>query len=1097
MNSRGASTLIPIPKRVSLLEASSRDFPGGRRKLPLPVPPLTVSQIESYQQFLDEGIVEVLEEMSPITDYTGRGWELSFSKPRLEDPKLSVEEAVTKGLTYEFSWYATATLIKVPSKKAPADENMQKKVEEEVYMGELPAMTSRGTFIINGIEKVVVSQLTRSEGVFFVGETDPSTGRRLAGAKILPKNGSWLQIETSKRGLISVRIDRRRRLPITALLRVFGLETDQDIRDAFSEVDIDPDISFIENTLEKDQSQNRLGAVLSIYQRVRAGDPVIKDKAEEVVKNLFFNPRRYSLGPVGRFKMNQRLGLTFPQEDPYYLLQLEDLLNIVREIIRLNNGVGGFDDIDHLGNRRIRSVGELVQLQLRAGFLQLMRIVRGRMSLQPRGQLCSPKVLVSSRPVSARARSFFASGQLTQFQDQENVLAGLDNLRRLSVVGPGGLTRERASFSVRDAHFTHYGRICPVRTPEGQNVGLINYLALFARINAYGFLEAPYRRLEKVVVGGKTKVKVTDEVVYLAAYDEDQHTTAPATVAVDKDGFITEERIPLKRQGEFFIGLAIEADSMDVAPYQIVGISAGLIPFLAHDDMNRSLVGSNQLNQAVPLVQPQPPLVGTGLEQVVAYNSGSMVVADVAGEVTYVDAKEVRVKPTGKMTSKKYPLQRYTRSNQETCVDQRPRVKAGDQVKVGEVLADGASTVDGGLAVGTNLRVAYMFFDGFGYEDAIVLSEGVVRRGGLDSIHLVYHTVQVLETKLGPEMVTQDIPNVSEGVLRNLDETGVVRVGARVKSGDILVGKIAPRGEQELSAEERLLRAIFGEKAREVRDNSLRVPHGERGVVTKVTILDREEGDILSAGVLKEIKVQIAQVRPVVVGDKLAGRHGNKGVVSVVMPVEDMPHLSDGTAVDIIISSASVVSRMNVGQLLETHFGWAAHELGKKYAFPVFENLPIETLENELKAAGLPVSGKTRLIDGRTGEYFDQDIVVGFGYILKLKHMAEDKAHARSTGPYSLITQQPLGGKSQFGGQRFGEMEVWALEAYSALHTLQEMLTIKSDDILGRTRAYQAIIKGDEITETHVPESFKLLVRELNGLGLNIETVVGGKPAEV
>lgn len=1090
-------TAKPSPQKIL------REFPCGLREQVLPFPDLTASQAESFSWLFKGGIDEILREFNPIADNTGRGWRLSFSEPRFGTSEFSVEEAIKKGLTHSTPWYLTATLAKLPSgveslEELSAKERSQVELrEEEVYMGEIPAMTNWGTFIINGVEKVVVSQLTRAEGVFFVGDIDKTTGRRLAGAKVLPKNGCWLQFETSKKGVIGVRIDRKRRLPVTALLRVFGMESDQDIREAFADVDTDPDNSYIENTLEKDISVNRDSAVLEVYQRLRPGDPLIQKKADEVIRTLFFDQRRYNLGRVGRFKINQRLGLTFPNEAQYGTIQLEDLIAILKEVIKINNNQGEFDDIDHLGNRRVRQVGELVQQQMRYGFIQLIRVIRSRMSLQPRGELCSPRILVSPRPVSSKIRSFFASSQLTQFQDQENALAGLDHLRRLSVVGPGGISKERASFSVRDAHFTQYGRICPVRTPEGQNVGLISYLALYARINELGFIEAPYRKLEKVKVGGKTRVRVTDEVEYLAAYNEDNYTITAASVKLDDKGFIVPDRIPLRHQGDFTLGAASRADYIDVYPYQIVGASAGVIPFLANDAVNRSLVGSNQVNQAVPLVNPQAPLVATGLEGDLARNSGSMVLSDVAGIVKFVDAEKIKILPKGGKKVKEYTLKKFRRTNQESCLDQRPAVSVGDKVKVGTVLAEGSSTDGGELALGTNLRIAYMFFDGLGLEDAIVLSEEVAKRDALSSIHIVRHEIQVLETKLGPEMVTSDIPNVSEEILKNLDEGGIARIGAHVKSGDILVGKIAPRGETELSSEERLLRAIFGEKAREVRDNSLRVPHGESGVVTDIQILEASKGDALSVGVLKEIYIYVAQVRQISIGDKLAGRHGNKGVVSVVLPTADMPHFPDGTPIDIIISPASVVSRMNVGQLMETHFGWAADELGKKYAFPAFEKLSPEALENELKEAGLPVSGKAKLIDGRTGEAFDRDIVTGFAYIIKLKHMSEDKVHARSTGPYSLITQQPLGGKSQFGGQRFGEMEVWSLEGYSAAHLLQEMITIKSDDLLGRTRAYRSIIKGEEIKETHVPESFKLLVRELNGLGLQLDPITIAAPEPV
>ncbi len=1051
----------------------------SQREEVVPLPNLSGLQKESYIWFLREGISDILNEISPIQDYTGRGWELSFSTPRIDKPTLTLDEAYEKGQTYQSPWYIKAKLTSAAEGKS---------TDQEVYMGELPALTPNGTFVINGVERVVVSQLTRSEGAFFIGETDSFTGERSAGAKILPKNGAWLEFETAKNGLLTVKIDRKRKLSVTVLLRLFGLHTNEAIQSVFREEENESQHSYIESTLEKDPTSTYEEAVMEIYRKIRPGDPLIYENAKQVVEGMFFNPRRYNLGKAGRFKMNQKLGLDFPNDEQHRILQKEDLIRIIKRIIQLNRGLGEFDDIDHLGNRRVRAVGELVGLQMRYGFLQLERIAKERMSLQPRDKLCLPGLLVSPRPVNARIHSFFASGQLSQFQEQINPLAGLDHLRRLSVVGPGGLTKERASFSVRDAHFSHYGRVCPVRTPEGPNIGLITYLSLYARVNDNGFLETPYQKLEKVTVGGKERVRVTGEVIYLAAYEEEKHYITDTSATIGKDNLIVEERIPLRKEREFLIGPATLADYMDVSSQQMVGVATALIPFVAHDDINRALVGANQQTQAVPLLKPQAPRVGTGLEEDIAKSSGVMVLAKEPGIVDFVDARKVVVE-TKDGKRDKYELQKFVMSNQESCIHQRPIVKIGQHVKKGSVLADGPATDQGELALGTNLKIAYMFWEGFGFEDALIISERVVKDDLLSSIHISKHTVQVLETKLGPEEITRDIPNVSEESLRNLDEQGVVYIGAQIRSGDILVGKIAPKGETEVSAEERLLRAIFGEKAREVRDNSLRMPHGEYGTVINVRILDKEDNENLPSGVLKEISIFVAQVRKITVGDKLAGRHGNKGVISKVLPVEDMPHLPDGSAVDFILSPASVVSRMNVGQLLETHLGWAGEKLSKRYAIPPFEKFKPELLVEELKKAGLPVSGKTPMIDGRTGELFNQEVVVGQAYILKLQHMAEDKSHARSIGPYGLITQQPLGGKAQFGGQRFGEMEVWALEAYGAAHMLQEMLTIKSDDLVGRTRAYQAIVQGEEIPEATIPESFKLLIRELNGLGLKVDTI--------
>ncbi|MCG2686045.1 DNA-directed RNA polymerase subunit beta [Candidatus Parcubacteria bacterium] len=1051
-------------------------FAEGRVSFPLPN--LSETQLQSYQRFLERGVQEVLEEINPIEDYTGRGWRLSFSDPRFDSPNRTVEEAVGSGLVHDSPWYLKATLAKGGS---------QKKRTQEIYMGDIPQMTDWGTFIINGVERVVVNQLIRAAGVFFVGDTDSATRRVLAGAKILPKHGVWLEIETSKSGVISVKIDRHRRLPITTLLRIFGLVNNSQIEAAFTSVDTGSEVRYIEATLARDSITSYDEAILEIYRHLRPGEPAILENAKTLVEDTFFSHRRYSLGEVGRFKLNQKLGLSFPNDREHHRLFLEDLIAIVQRIIQINNGLEKLDDIDHLGNRRVRSVGELLQAQMRIGFLQMERNIKERMSLQPRGELCDPRVLISPRPVAARVHAFFASSQLSQYQDQCNPLAGLNHLRRLSVMGPGGLTKRRASFSVRDAHYTHYGKICPVQTPEGPNIGLITYLALYSRVNEYGFLEAPYR---KVTTDRQGRVKVTGKIVYLAAYDEEDVYITDASVQVDKNGYILDKQVPLRHRGEFFLGDVTQAQYIDVVPQQAVGLAAALIPFLANDDVNRALVGVQQASQAVPLIRPEAPVVGTGMEADAAENAGTVIRAEGDGVVTFADASVVDIQPNGKGSKEKaYHPKKFVQSNMDTCYNQRVLVETGQKVKKGQLIVEGPSCEDGELALGANLKVAYMTWEGFGYEDSIVLSERLVREDILSSIHITDHSVQVLETKLGPEEVTCDIPNVSEGALRNLDESGVVTVGAKVKAGDILVGKIAPKGEQELSAEERLLRAIFGEKARDIRDNSLVLPHGEHGTVIGVRVLTKENNDELPTGVLSEIKVLVAQVRKIVVGDKLAGRHGNKGVVSIIVSQEDMPHLPDGTPIDIILSPASVVARMNLGQILEAQLGGAAEALGVKYALPSFERVSDENLEAELKKTGRPGSGKVKLIDGRTGEFFDQEILVGGAYIQKLYHLAEDKMHARSTGPYSLITQQPLGGKAQFGGQRFGEMEVWALEAYAASHTLREMLTTKSDDVVGRTQAYRAILQGEPIPLPDVPESFKLLVRELNGLGLKVEAL--------
>src|SRR3989338_7407674 len=1049
----------------------------SKRKNVLALPNLSSLQLDSYAWLKAYGIAEILEELGTIEDYTGRNWVLVFSHPSINKPNLTEDEALRTGRTFDAPWYLEATLKNTAEKK-------EKK--QTIYMGDLTMMTQHGTFIINGIERVVVNQLTRSEGALLTGENSPTTGKFLAGAKILPKNGAWLEIETSRSGVISVKIDRRRKITITTLLRIFGLDSDDAIKNAFEKVETDPEINYIEATLAKDSSSNYDEACLEIYKKVRPGEPLVLENAQSLVSSMFFNKRRYSLGKVGRFKLNQKLGLNFPNDPKHRLLQLEDLIKIISKVIELNNSIGEVDDVDNLGNRRVKGVGELLQNEIRIGFLQMEKNIKERMSLQPREILPEPQILVSPRAVAAKIHSFFASGQLSQFQDQQNPLTALDHLRRLSVMGKGGLTKERASLAVRDVHYTHYGRICPVRTPEGPNIGLINYLAAYARVNEYGFLETPYFKLEK---SSDVQVRVTDTLVYLAAYDEEGIYITDASIHVDGRGMITQKQVPLRKGGEFILGDVALAEYIEVVPRQIVGISAGLIPFLQNDDVVRTLVATQQTSQAAPLVNLQAPLVGTGIEDVIAYNAGTVIKALSDGKISYADANKVVVTYDGKRNKEEYLTQKFTKSNHDTCINQFVRVSTEDNIKKGDILIEGPASVGGELAIGTNITVAYMIWRGYEYEDGIVISDRLVKDDVLTSIHITDYNMQVLETKLGPEEITKDIPNVSEDALRNLTADGIVAVGSKVRAGDILVGKVAPKGETELSAEERLLRAIFGEKAKEVRDNSLVMPHGEHGIVIGIKRVDKDENSNLPAGVLEEITIYVAQQKKIEVGDKLAGRHGNKGVISVIVPQVDMPVLADGTSVDIIFSSEAILKRMNVGQILEAPIGLAAKKLGKKYSFPVFEEIPEEDVAEELKKARLPVTGKMKLIDGRTGEYFDDEIVVGETYILKLYHMAEDKMHARSTGPYSLITQQPLGGKAQFGGQRFGEMEVWALEAYGAAYTLQEMLTIKSDDLVGRTQAYRAILQGETIPESTVPESFKLLVRELNGLGLGIEAI--------
>jgi len=1051
------------------ISSLSKDFP---------LPDLAQIQKDSYQWFITKGLPEILDEISPISDYTGRGWKLSLENPRFENPVVTISEAGRTGANYERPWYLEATL---------KDLNSGKEVKQEIYMGGFPQITEEGTFVINGVSRAVVNQLTRSEGILFTNSS--STGsQRLAKAKVIPKNGAWLEFTTSKKGLLTVQIDRGRKLSATVLLRVFGLDNDKDIIDTFASVDTNPEFSYIQATLEKDPCESYEDALLELYRKIRPGEPLVLDNAKALIDRKFFHPRYFTLGEVGRFNLNRKLDLNFPCTPEGKLLHKEDLVAIISRVIQLNNGLSEFDDVDSLSNRRVRSVGELVQREVRVGFLQLERLVKERMSFQPGDTLCQPSALISPRPVMARIHSFFASGQLSQYHDQINPLSRLDHLRRLSVGGTGGLTKERASFSVRDAHFSHYGRICPVRTPEGPNIGLVTYMALYSRVNKYGYLETPYRKLKKFKDG---RVQVTDEIQYLAAYEEEDYIITNATIELDNKGFIVEERIPLRNKGHFFIGPRDQADYIDVSPRQMLGISASLVPFVAHNNDNRVLMATNHMAQAVPLVKPSRALVETGSEKDIAHSAGVLVLSKEPGEVTYVDSSLIKVK-TAKGKEMVYELKKFVKSNDGTSFNQRPVVSVGDKVKKGSLLADGPSTSGGYLSLGKSLRVAYMDWDGFTYDDGIVISERLLKEDVLTSIIISEYDMQVLDTKLGPEEVTNDIPNVTEEALRNLDENGIVQIGAQVRAGDILVGKVAPKGEVELSAEERLLRSIFGEKAKDVRNNSLTVPHGEGGTVVGIKILNSDEVD-LPSGVLQEIKVLVAQSMKIVVGDKLSGRHGNKGVISKVVPVEDMPYTEDGEPIDIIISPTSVISRMNVGQLLETHLGNAANELGKRYTATPFSTGSDQLISQGLAEAGLPEDGKVRLIDGRTGDYFDSRVVVGYEYILKLKHLAEDKIHARSTGPYSLITQQPLGGKAQFGGQRFGEMEVWALEAYGAAHLLQEMITIKSDDIVGRNRAYRAIIQGEPIPESTTPESFKLLTKELAGLCLGIDPLKYGE----
>lgn len=1070
----------------------------GTEKQNLPTLDLLAVQKNSYNWFTSEGVEQALVTISPIGDFTGKNWKLEFGKHRFGEPKYTPSQAKAKGITYE-----------MPLKVETRLTNLQtgESTEQEVFLGDIPKMTQTGTFIINGIERAVVNQLVRSPGVFFSGELDPATGRMLHKAELRPLRGSWLEFQVAKNDVITVKIDRHRKFPVTVLLRGMGLLTDDQLLEDFRNTDTDPEHPYIQATIEKDSSKTREEAVIEIYEKMRPGEPAVLENAQQYLYQLFFDSRRYDLGKVGRYKLSKRLGSNISNETKNYVLKLEDIISTVRYLIGLQNRQGRIDDIDHLANRRVRCIGELVATTaFRIGLLRLERSIREKMSLAKADEKITPASLVNARPIIATISQFFRRNRLSTILDQTNPLSEIDNLRRLSVMGPGGVTRERASFSMRDINSSQYSRICPIRSPEGPNIGLVNYMTLYTKVNEYGFLEAPYKKVEKIKRNGKLKMRISDEIIYLPADDEEEYYITHAEVKTDRNNYITEEWVPVRYQGEFSEAPVEQVDLIDVVSRQVVGTSASLIPFISHDEANRALMGTHMQCQAVPLLRPETPIVGTGMEKDVIEAMERSIRARHGGMVTFADANRVEIKvETGQREQMKrdleenpreyltvngdteiYQIQKFSRSAQSTCHSQRPQVKADKKVRKGDLIIDGPCSDKGELALGQNLLIAYMSFDGLGYEDAIIISERLVREDTLTSIHINEHEAQVMDTKLGPEELTRDIPNVGEADLRNLGEDGIIVTGSEVDPNDILVGKIAPKGETELTAEERLLRAIFGEKAREVRDTSLRMPHGERGTVIDVKILDREKGDELDPGVNMKVVVRIAQIRKVTVGDKLAGRHGNKGVISKIVPVEDMPYLADGTPVDIIISPLSVLARMNLGQLLEAHLGWAAKRLGYKVAVPVFEKIPETTINSEMKKAGLPISGKVQLCDGRTGEAFEEKTVIGISYILKLIHMIEDKIHARSTGPYSLVTQQPLGGKAQMGGQRLGEMEVWALEAHRAARILQEMLTIKSDDVIGRAKAFEAIVKDTEIPEATVPESFKVLVKELQSLCLEV-----------
>ncbi len=1099
----------------------------------LDLPNLIEIQKTSFGWFRSKGLHELFDEISPILDFTGKNLELHFKVPKdpFDEPKYSEEECRDQDRTYQAPLRVTARLHNKQTGEIK---------EMSVFMGDFPLMTEKGTFIYNGAERVVVSQLVRSPGAYFTADIDSATGRRLFAAKLIPNRGAWLEFDTSAKNIISVKVDRKRKIPVTTLLRALGWGTDEEIYELFSDVDTNAEHRYIDSTIgvgktRHDQATTHEEGLIDVYHRLRPGDPATKENARSLLNQLLFNFRRYDLGRVGRYKLDKRLNVK--SETDERTLRREDLMELVKEIVRLNATQGRPDEIDHLGNRRVRPVGELLQNQFRTGLLRMERVIKERMTIQDAGD-ATPAVLINTRPVMAAVKEFFGGSQLSQFMDQTNPLSELAHKRRLSAMGPGGLSRERAGFDVRDVHFSHYGRICPIETPEGPNIGLISSLASYARVNDYGFIETPYRVVKKelsskeaskalghtlreglkgpdgkslgrkgtkITAGQVKKLKmfkksdnvvielepfVTDEIQYFTADEEERYVIAQANVDLGEGGVILDERVAIRTGQDFHEGHREEVELIDVSPQQMVSIPTAMIPFLEHDDANRALMGSNMQRQAVPLLQPEAPFVSTGIEARAALDSGHVVTytGEKPGTVVKAVAGEIVVKEKGGKEHS-YRLRSFERSNQGTCMNHRAIVKSGDKVKKGQLLADSSSTDGGHLALGRNILCAFMFWEGYNFEDAIVISENLVTRDVYTSIHIEKFEVDARDTKLGPEEITRDIPNVADEALRHLDEDGIVYVGAEVGPDDIIVGKITPKGETELTGEDRLLRAIFGRDAREVKDTSKHVPAGDAGTVIDVRQFSREDGTDLAAGVNHVVRVGIAAKRKISEGDKMAGRHGNKGVISLVMPQEDMPFLEDGTPVDIVLNPLGAASRMNVGQLLEMHAGAAAAKLGIRVVSPVFDSATEADIENLLKEADLPIDGKSALYDGRTGDPFDKPVVVGEMYMLKLAHLVEDKIHGRSTGPYSLITQQPLGGKAQMGGQRFGEMEVWALQAYGAAHVLQEMLTVKSDDVLGRVKTYEAIVKGEIILDPGVPESFRVLVKELQSLGLAVDVL--------
>ena len=1080
----------------------------------LDIPDLLIIQKDSFKWFIEEGLKEILDEISPIEDFSGR-FSLEFLNHYFEEPLKTLEDCRITDSTYSQPLYVTAQFL---------DRETGQIKQQTVFLGDFPIMSDTGTFVINGTERVIVSQLVRSPGVYFSQEIDKTSDKEVFIGKMIPGRGAWLEFDTDKRDTLGVRVDRKRRQNITGFL--MALEVIENKEDA---IELLGDYPSVHNTIDRDPDTTREAALIDLYRKLRPGEPASVESAKNLVKQMFYTPKRYDLTKVGRYKVEQKLGRQYGEKDAETyttegdgMLRIDDMIDSIKYVIALHAGEDSFinnkgkeipvrlDDIDHFGNRRIRTVGELVQNQVRVGLSRLERVVRERMTTQE-PEAITPQSLINIRPIQASLKEFFGTSQLSQFMDQPNPIAGLTHRRRLSALGPGGLSRERAGFEVRDVHPSHYGRMCPIETPEGPNIGLIGTLATYGRVNKFGFIETPYWKVKNGVVK-------TNRAVYLTAAQEDEYTIAQANAPLKEDGTFQNKRV-LSRQngGDVAFVSDKEIDFMDVSPKQICSVTTALIPFLEHDDANRALMGSNMQRQAVPLVKTEAPYVGTGMEENVARDSGEALISNVSGTVEEVSGDEITVKEDGTNKKHRFTVLKFKRSNQATSWNQKPLVKVGTKVKPGDVLADGPSTQGGELALGKNLLVGYMPWDGYNFEDSIVISERLVKEDVLTSVHIAEHEIEARDTKLGEEEITRDIPNVAEEVLMDLDEMGIVRIGAEVSPGDYLVGKVTPKGETELTPEERLLRAIFGEKAREVRDTSLRVPHGERGKVIDVQILKRDDGADLPPGVNQKVRVYVAIQRKIQVGDKLSGRHVNKGVISKILPIEDMPYMEDGTSLDIMLSPLGVPSRMNLGQILETHLGWAADQGWSEYkgstkaakgakpgtliSTPVFDGADEDEIHeilrnvNPNRDGGLLVNedGKATLYDGRTGEAFDAKITVGYTYILKLIHLVDEKIHARSTGPYSMITQQPLGGKAQFGGQRFGEMEVWALEAYGASYALQELLTIKSDDTVGRVKVYESIVKGDNIPEPGIPESFKVLLKEMQSLCLNVEILSAGE----